>query len=56
MVKRRDQLDAGEVKVQSRCEVCGRPGETILVPLREPPNRFCHACAIEYGDTSEPDD
>ena len=61
MVKNREwtgraPLESGEAKAQSRCEVCGRGGETIIVPLREPPNRFCHPCAIEYGDTSEYED
>jgi len=48
----KDLLESGEMKARSRCEVCGRIGETVIVPHREPPNRFCLRCAVEYGDTS----
>lgn len=42
----------GEVKEESRCDVCGAAGETVVLPDRPPPNRFCLKCAVEYGDQS----
>lgn len=56
MSKSRDLNEAGELKTQSRCEVCGHVGETVFVPHRDPPNRFCLRCAVEYGDTSDLDE
>ncbi len=47
----------GEVKVESRCDICGATGETVVLPDRPPPNRFCLKCAVEYGnETVDPYD
>ena len=45
----------GEVKVESRCDICGAAGETVILPDRPPPNRYCLKCAVEYGnETADP--
>lgn len=45
----------GEVKLTSRCDICGATGETVVLPDRDPPNRFCLRCAVEYGsETADP--
>lgn len=49
-------IDRGEVLVPGVCQVCGVEGPTIEVPGAEPPNAFCPACAIEYGETAVEDD
>lgn len=56
MSNAKDVMEAGEAKERSRCEVCGNEGETVVVPFRDPPNRFCLRCAVEYGDTSDLED
>ena len=40
----------GEVKEVSRCDICGATGETVVLPDRPPPDRFCLKCAVEYGN------
>ena len=48
--------ELGEIKApQSRCEICGKEGETVYVPERPPPNRYCLRCAVEYGNSSGAD-
>lgn len=56
MPKDRHLAEAGETKSHGRCEVCGREGEIVFVPRKDPPNRFCLRCAVEYGDTSDLDE
>jgi hypothetical protein len=48
--------DRGEVLVPGVCQVCGVEGPTIQVPAAEPPNAFCPACAIEYGEGTAAED
>lgn len=48
----KDPLETGEIKAQSRCDVCGVVSETVSVVDRPPPNRFCLRCAVEYGDST----
>lgn len=40
----------------SRCQVCGATGQTVYVPDRPPPNRFCLRCVVEYGHVVDGDD
>ncbi len=48
--------EKAEIKApQSRCDVCGKLGETVYQPDRSPPNRFCIRCAVEYGNTARGD-
>jgi hypothetical protein len=49
-------IDRGEVLVPGVCQVCGAEGPTIEVPGAEPPNAFCPACAIEYGENAVEDE
>ena len=49
-------IDRGQVELSGRCQVCGAEGETIAVPEAPPPNQFCAACAIEYGEATLEDD
>jgi hypothetical protein len=45
-----DPVEKGEAHAVSRCDVCGAVGDTVLVPDRPPPSRFCLRCVVEYGD------
>ena len=48
---KKDLLEAGEAEAESRCEVCGRVGETVVAFRREPPHKLCLECVVEYRDS-----
>lgn len=48
-------LDRGQVELRGQCQVCGRTGDVIAIPGAPPPNAFCAACAIEYGESAADD-
>ena len=48
--------DRGEVVLEGRCQICGAAGEVVAVPGAAPPNQFCEACAIEYGEGAAEDE
>ncbi len=53
---KRSPEDRGEVVLEGRCQICGAAGEVVAVPGAPPPNQFCEACAIEYGEGAAEDE
>lgn len=46
--------ERGELIRQGRCQVCGREGPVVAVLDAPPPNEFCEACAVEFGEVMLP--
>jgi len=53
---KKDFLESGEAKAESRCDVCGRVGETVVASRREPPHKLCLECVVEYRDSLTDDE
>lgn len=53
---KRSPADRGEVVLEGICQICGARGEVVTAPDAPPPNQFCEACAIEYGEGVEEDE